>query len=94
MTDNVVRLRGSFGRGLRGDKTRHHACESDRVSRNERDHALPQWPLREHRAHNLPLPPHRYEQTNSREIPAAMGKGGRNCSEAGLMRNSSSVVGC
>jgi hypothetical protein len=57
MADNHIRLRGGFGCSLRGDKTRHHACKCDRVSRNERDNALSQWLLRERHAHNPALDP-------------------------------------
>jgi len=42
VADNHIRLGGSFGCGLRGEKTCDQSCKRDRVSCDERDNARPQ----------------------------------------------------
>jgi hypothetical protein len=50
MTNSVIGLRNGIGRRARGAKIRDQAGERNRVSRDERDNALAQWPLRERHA--------------------------------------------
>jgi hypothetical protein len=52
VADDHIWLGGGFSSGLRSDKTCDQSCKRDRVSGDERDNALPQWPLRECRGHN------------------------------------------
>jgi len=82
VADNHTRLGGGFGSGLRTDKTRDQSGKCHRVSGNERDNALPQWPLREDLAHDPVSPPlDRYKQLTGKEIPPPVGKGSPNCAE-------------
>ena len=55
---------------LGGAKTRDQARERNRVSRDERNNALPQWPLRERHAHNRSSPLVDYEHPSGKEIPS------------------------
>src|SRR5215469_3340779 len=59
------------GRRLGGAKACNQAGERNRVSGDERDNALPKWPLRECHAHNTVSPPFdRYKQLTGKEIPS------------------------
>jgi hypothetical protein len=50
VADNATLLIDGLSRALGGAKACNDARERNRVSRDERDNALPQWPLRERHA--------------------------------------------
>ncbi len=57
MTNSAVGLRDRIGSRAGSAKIRNQARERNRVSRNERDNALPQWPLGDCHAHDPVSPP-------------------------------------